>query len=200
MKTTRYRSILYKIAAIDPKMMDLAGIKLSDEQLKKKAIANMFRWVPSLPKRKPKPPKAKKVKKPKKLSTKDKIEALEKRNAILDNRIEDMRRSMTYLRDHMKSSAFMADLVKGLRIEPDGTITYKSEQSRHLDEWTKRGRDIRRAKAEGSPVSYVSGITITNIGSKFAGAREGRSLKRYPEEYYEAQVRDLFGEPKIESK
>lgn len=197
MKTTRYRRMLFNIAGLDSDMLNLAGVHHTDEQLKKKAIANMFRWVPSLPKRKP---KAKKAKKPKKLSTKERIGALEKRNAVLDNRIDEMRRSMTFLRSHIESGVFMDKLVKGLRIEPDGTITYKNEGDRHRDEWLKRGSDIRRAKAAGVPVSYVSGITITNIGSQFAGAREGKSLKRYPEEYYEAQVRDLFGDDKIESK
>ena len=200
MKMTAYRRMLFNIASLDPDMLNIAGVYYTDEQLKKKAIANMFRWVPSLPKRKPKPPKAKKVKKPKKLSTKERIEALEKRNSVLDNRLQDMKRSMVALNDHMRTSAFMGELVKGLRIEPDGTMTYKSEGARHRDEWEKRGRNIRRARAEGRPVSYVDGITITNIGGRFAGAREGRSLKRYPEEYYEAQIRDLFGISIIESK
>lgn len=204
-KPTRYRMLLHRIAGLDSNLLNLAGVRLTDEQLKKKAIANMFRWVPSLPERKPKPPNAKKVKKPKKLSTKERIGALEKRNAMLDNRLQDMRRSMIALRDHMQSSVFMESLVKELHIEPDGTITYKSEGSRLRDEWEHRERNIRRAKANGDPISYMSGITIRDGGQfgqfgQFGGAREGKSLKRYPEEYYEVQIRDLFHNPKIESK
>jgi len=181
------------MAAIDPQMMMCAGIELSDKQLKQKAIANMFGWIPSLTKRKSKPPKVKK------LSTKERITKLEEENKWLTEKLWS---NLHTLRDHVTSGLFMKELAKGLSIEPDGTVIYKTEAEKIREQYDRRKRKIEEAKASGQPVSFMHGVTICNGGEfgQFGGSREGRSPKRYSSEYYEKQVRELFETPKIESK
>lgn len=185
---TTYRKMLFSLAKVDPRLMYIAGVKLTDEKLLKMAIARFFRipeWLKRDPTKKKYKIKQPKIKQPKtkRVSTKKRMELLEeayKQIQVLSKDIKSSNKRIDQL--SLKICNTETPTKEDNTEPPAARADYKPPNNTH-------------------PRSPIDGSSYIYTESEFDGVREfEKSEKKYPVEHIMHQYNELFARENLKKQ